>query len=102
MNGGLGLSFVNVLVPEDFPGFEIEAEDFPKMIGVGDLESVAAEVESLLRALGFAFIDHGGEEDLLAPYDGRGPTPSGDVGFPGHVFSGGPSVREIRVFGNTA
>ena len=102
MNGGLGLSFVNVLVPEDFSGVEIETEDFPKMIGVGDLESVAAEVESLLWPLGFAFIDHRGKEDLLVPYDGRGPTTSGDVGFPGHVFGGGPSVREIRVVGNTA
>ena len=101
MNGGLGLSFVHVFVPEDFPGFQIKAEDSPKMIGVGDLESVAAEVESLLRALGFAFIDYGGKEDLLAPYDGRGPTPSGDVGFPGHVFSGGPGVGNVGIFGDT-
>ena len=70
MNGGLGLSFVHVFVPEDFSGFEIETEDFPKMIGVGDLESVAAEVEPLLWALGFALIDHGGEEDFLTPHDG--------------------------------
>ena len=65
-----GFPLCTFFVPEDFSGFEIETEDFPKMIGVGDLESVAAEVESLLRALGFAFIDHGGEEDFLTPHDG--------------------------------
>ena len=70
------------------------------MNGVGDFKTISSEVESLLGAFGIAQVDDGSEEHPFAPNNRTRPTPSGDVGFPGHVFGAGPSFGEVGVLGN--
>ena len=98
MDGGPGLSAMDFLVPEYFSRIEVEAEDFPEMIRVGNFEAVASKVEALLRSLGLSQVDDGGEEDTMTPDNGARPTSAGDVGFPGDVFGIGPGVGKIGIF----
>jgi hypothetical protein len=102
MDGRLGFSTMDFLVPEDFSGIQIETENFPKMNRFGNIGAVSSEIESLFRALGITQVDDGGKEDPLAPNDRAGPTPTGDIGFPGDIFGAGPGVGKAGVFGNPA
>src|SRR2546423_853207 len=62
----------------------VDVEDFDVVDGVAVALVDADGVE------GFAFIQRGGEPDLVAPDDGRGPAGAGGGDFPFDVLGFGP------------
>ena len=87
---------VHLFLPAHLPGSEIEAHHLPLVHALGGLLPLATEIEPLLRFLGVAGVDDGGEEHTVAGDDRRRPAAAGDVALPGDVVGGAPAVGRER------
>ena len=102
VTGGLDRTTRRFAFPPDAPCPAIDRIDHPTMLFFGKVVALAPEVEPLLRTLDGSFGDDGGEEDLIAPDDRRGPAHSRNRCLPGDVLGRTPRLWQVGILGGYA
>src|SRR5262245_43646701 len=97
MPRGLWRAAMRLALPQNLPGLPFDAIDHPAVFVFRDA-AFAAEIEPFLRRLDLGGTDNRGDEDFVAPDDGRRPAQSGNVGLPRDVFGRAPLVGKLWVF----
>ena len=95
-----GGALADLALPPHLAGLEVDVVDHPAVRR--RRRRPVAQIEPGLRRFLLRRVDHGRQEDVIAPDDRRAPSQAGNRRLPRHVLGGAPGVGQRRVVGADA